>query len=90
MSVTIKDNLADNTKRDCIIYAGTLEFEKLSFAKGAGGDGEPEALVAAFANSPNFTATKVADGNKTRSSIEHGVHTRNRRNGHISRIQRSA
>lgn len=69
LSVTIKDNLADNTKRDCIIYAGTLEFEKVSFTKGAGGDGEPEALVAAFANSPNFTATKVADGNKTLAAV---------------------
>lgn len=69
LSVTIKDNLADATKRDCVIYSGTLEFEKVSFAKGAVGVGEPVALVAALANSLNFTATKVADGNKTLAAL---------------------
>lgn len=63
-SVTIRDSLLSTEKRECIIYAGTTEFEKVEFAKGATGDGEPAALVAAFSNSKNFTATKIADGKK--------------------------
>jgi hypothetical protein len=68
-SVTIRDSLADANKRECIIYSGTSEFEKVTFAKGATGDGEPAAIVAALANSANFTATKVADGTKTLAAV---------------------
>ena len=75
LSATIKDNLADNTKRDCIIYAGTMEFEKVTFAKGSTGDGEPAALVAAFANSKNFTAAKLADGNKIMATVSSAAFT---------------
>jgi len=68
-SVTIRDSLADANKRECIIYSGTSEFEKVTFAKGATGDGEPAAIVAALANSANFTATKVADGTKALAAV---------------------
>lgn len=68
-SVTIRDSLLNSEKRECIVYAGTTEFEKVEFAKGATGDGEPAALVAAFANSKNFIATKVADGNKVLADV---------------------
>ena len=57
-SVTIRDTLADATKRECIIYSGTSTFEKVEFDKGVG---EAAALVAAFKSSKNFTAT-VATG----------------------------
>lgn len=68
-SVTVRDSLTDETKRECIVYAGTTEFEKVTFAKGATGDGEPAALVAAFAGSKNFTVAKIADGNKILAAV---------------------
>ena len=68
-SVTIRDSLTNTDKRECIIYSGTTEFEKVEFTKGTAGDGEPAALVAAFAASKNFTVTKVADGNKTLAAV---------------------
>jgi len=68
-NITIRDSLANTEKRECIIYEGTTEFEKAEFAKGAAGIGEPAALVAAFANSKNFTAVKVADGSKVMKDV---------------------
>lgn len=32
-TVSIKDKLSDDSMRECIIYAGTKEFEKVAFAK---------------------------------------------------------
>lgn len=58
-SVTIRDALIDDTKKECMIYSGTTEFEKVEFEKGGN---EPEALAAAFAKSKNFVAKKLADG----------------------------
>ncbi|MCI8418849.1 MAG: phage tail sheath protein [Lachnospiraceae bacterium] len=52
-TVSIREKLTDATVKECIIYSGTAEFEKLEFAAGAG---EVSALVAAFANSKRFTA----------------------------------
>lgn len=69
LAMTVKDSLADDTKRDCIIYSGTRELEKVTFAKGDEGIGEPAMLVAAFAESENFTATKIADGDKILAAI---------------------
>ncbi len=74
-SVTVRDSLTDATKRECIIYAGTTEFEKVEFTKGAAGIGEPAALVAAFANSKNFTAAKVADGSKVMKAVAQSAMT---------------
>ena len=51
-TASIRDSIADNTIRECIIYDGTTEFEKVQFAASA--NAEPAALVAAFANSENF------------------------------------
>ena len=45
--------------RECIIYSGTKEFEKVSFAKG--GEDEVAALVAAFSDSKNFKVAKLAE-----------------------------
>lgn len=55
-TLTIRDSISDDSKREAIIYDGTAEFEKREFA--SGGD-EAAAMVAAFAESENFTATKV-------------------------------
>lgn len=60
-TVSIRDSITNTTKRECIIYDGTSEFEKVTFDKGADG-GEAEALVTAFYNSANFKAEKTADG----------------------------
>lgn len=68
-NVTIRDSLINTDKRECIIYDGTIEFEKVTFTKGSTVEGEPASLVAAFANSKNFTATKLADGNKVLAAL---------------------
>lgn len=73
-TVSIRDSLTNNTKRECIIYDGTTEFEKIEFAKGAEG-GEAAALVAAFAASENFTAQKVADGSGVLASVTQSAFT---------------
>lgn len=63
LSVTIKDSIAVTTQRECIIYSGTKELMKVSFAKGDAG--EVDALVAAINGSEEsiVTATKAAAGN---------------------------
>lgn len=57
-TVSIKDKLADESQRECIIYTGTKEFEKVSFLKG---EDEVAALVEAFASSANFKVEKVGE-----------------------------
>lgn len=52
-SVTIRNRLTDKDRKECIIYTGTTEFEKVYFSAG---DDEAASLVSAFANSKNFTA----------------------------------
>ena len=52
----MRDSIADDAARECIIYDGTTEFEKVTFAKG--GD-EVAALIAALEDSGNFAAVKV-------------------------------
>jgi len=74
-NVTIRDSLLNDDKRECIIYSGTTEFEKVEFAKGSTGSGEPAALVAAFANSQNFTAEKLADGSKLLTAVAQSAMT---------------
>src|SRR5690606_21612428 len=60
-AVTIRDSLADDTKRELLLYEGVTLRQTITFAKG---DGEPQALIDAIAasNSPYITATKTADG----------------------------
>lgn len=60
-TVSIRDSLTNTSKRECIIYDGTSEFEKVTFEKEPEG-GEAAALVAAISNSENFDATLVAAG----------------------------
>lgn len=63
LSVTIKDSLTVTTERECIVYAGTTELCKATFAKGNAG--EVDALVEAINGNEAMvvTATKVAAGN---------------------------
>lgn len=57
-SATIREKLTDAALKECVVYSGTKEIEKVTFAAG---EGESEALAAAVAGTDNFTA-KVADG----------------------------
>lgn len=57
-TVSIRDSIADDTLRECIIYDGTAEFEKATFTKGGN---EVAALIAAFADSPNFTVGNAGE-----------------------------
>lgn len=54
LTCTVRKTLADETIKECIIYSGTKQVEKVEFAAGAG---EAGALAEAFANSNNFIAT---------------------------------
>lgn len=66
LKLTLRDALVDTTKRELLVYEGTVLRETISFAKGATGVGEPQALVdaVAAAGSRWITATKLADGTK--------------------------
>ncbi|MEG3071026.1 MAG: phage tail sheath subtilisin-like domain-containing protein [Candidatus Syntrophopropionicum ammoniitolerans] len=63
-SVTVRDSLVDETKREVLIYEGVTLRQTIEFAKGDGGDGEPKSLAAAIAtsNSPWVTAKVLSDG----------------------------
>lgn len=52
-TVSIRERLVDATRKECIIYAGTTEFEKVSFLAG---EGEAAALVEAMRASKKFQA----------------------------------
>ena len=52
-TVTVRDQLTDDTLRECIIHTGTSVFERVEFAAG---EKEAQALAEAFSSSVNFTA----------------------------------
>lgn len=52
-TATIREKLSDSTLKECIIFSGTTEFEKVEFAAG---DGEAAVLVAALSTSKEFKA----------------------------------
>lgn len=54
LTCTVRKTLADESVKECIIYSGTKQVEKVEFEAGAG---EAGALVEAFAASKNFIAT---------------------------------
>lgn len=54
LTCTVRKTLADESIKECIIYSGTKQVEKVEFEAGAG---EAGALAAAFASSKNFIAT---------------------------------
>ncbi|MBQ6207252.1 MAG: phage tail sheath subtilisin-like domain-containing protein [Oscillospiraceae bacterium] len=65
-TVSVRDSISDDTFRECIVYVGTEEFEKTPFTKG--GD-EVAALVAAFADSVNFAASKVGNASGVMATV---------------------
>ena len=71
-SVSVKDSLTDTSKRQCVIYDGTSVYETREFAKG---NAEPDALVAAFSLSKNFTAEKLAAGNGVMAAVTQAAFT---------------
>ncbi len=73
IAVTIRDSLVYPDYRECIVYADGSEVEKIAFAKGAEGVGEPQALADALATSQYLDATKKADGDKTLAAMSQGV-----------------
>lgn len=66
-SITVRTKLTDQTVKECIIYSGTKEFEKISFSAG---ENEAAALIEAFGESKNFSAeaTDSATGEVTEVS----------------------
>lgn len=58
LTVSIREKLSDSTLKECVIYAGVKEFEKVEFVSGVG---EAEALAEAFKISGKFKA-EVAKG----------------------------
>ncbi len=56
-TVTVREKLSDSSLKECIFYAGTMEFEKLVFSAG---EGEANALVAALISSRYFSAEAKA------------------------------
>lgn len=58
LTVSIREKLSDSTLKECVIYAGVKEFEKVEFVSGVG---EAESLAEAFKTSGKFKA-EVAKG----------------------------
>lgn len=58
LSVTIRETIADDTLKECVIYYGIKEVEKVTFAAG---EGEALSLATAIAGTDVFVA-KVAEG----------------------------
>ncbi len=75
LSVTIKDSLSVATEREVIIYAGTTELFRTSFAKGSAG--EVDAIVAAINGNAEsvVTASKVAAGNGLLAAVTQSTFT---------------
>ena len=67
-TVTIRDSLANDSKRELLLYEGATLRQTISFTKGGG---EPQALVDAIAasNSPYITAVKSADGSDVLAAV---------------------
>ncbi len=65
-TVTVREKLSDSTRKECIFYTGTTEFEKVEFASG---EGEAKALVEALASSRNFKAELKQNQESTQLEI---------------------
>lgn len=71
-SVTVREKLADTSRKECVVYIGTKEYEKINFAAG---ENEAQALVAAFAKSKNFTAELEENGEGAVTSVSQAPFT---------------
>lgn len=68
-SIEIREKLSDTSVKECIIYAGTKEFEKLEFAMGEDQD-EVKNLASAFVNSQSFVCEILESATGTVSETE--------------------
>jgi len=68
LQVTVRDSLADASKRELLVYEGTTLRQIVQFERGSN---EPQALVDAVAASGStwITATKLADGDGTAAAV---------------------
>lgn len=67
-SVTIREKLSDDGRKEFLVYDGATLLETLEFV--ADGETEVTSLIDTVNNNSNyFTATKVADGNKTIAAV---------------------
>lgn len=57
-ALTVRESVTDSAVKECIIYSGTSEFAKMTFAAG---EGEVQALAAALASTGCFVA-EAAEG----------------------------
>ncbi len=71
-SVTIREKLADSSRKECIIYLDTQEFEKVNFAAG---EDEAAALIAGFAKSKNFLAEAEESASGIVTDVSQSVFT---------------
>lgn len=71
-SVTVRQKLTDTSRKECIIYMGTKEFEKVNFTAG---DNEAQSLVEAFANSKHFFAGLEESGEGAVTDVSQAVFT---------------
>lgn len=71
-TVTIREKLTDKTRKECAIYVGTQEFEKVTFASGGN---EVQALIDAFAKSVNFAAETDGDASGVMNSVTQSAFT---------------
>lgn len=60
-TITIREKITDATLKECVIFSGTKEIEKVTFPVG---EGENEAFVAAVAGMDHFVAQIVAGKEK--------------------------
>ncbi len=71
-SVTVREKLADASQKECVIYIGTEEYEKVNFAVG---ENEVQALLDAFAKSKNFSAELEDNGEGTVTCVSQEAFT---------------
>lgn len=68
LTVTVRENLLNETLKDVIVHDGTQVLEALSFKKGAEVN-EVDAIVAAMAESFYIDATKTIDGSEIVATV---------------------
>lgn len=71
-TVSVRQKLTDPGRKECIIYTGTKEFEKINFTAG---DNEAQALVDAFAKSKHFFAELVDNGEGVVAGVSQAAFT---------------
>lgn len=71
-SVTVRQKLTDTSRKECIIYMGTKEFEKINFTVG---DNEAQALAEAFAKSKHFFAALEEGGEGAVADVSQAAFT---------------